>query len=286
MMDVIEIIKLIPRSIILYFCIGSKLVSYHKASMKNGGKVSLNKKRHLYHRIIEFNIRGYILSCILYYISINIIPEGVNRLSYKLLELSNSENDMGMYLQYYYVYMVIVLFILTVIIITYQAWSFKLNLYGFDKYNKKEMIRCMWTVLTTTLIGCSSSLIYLITQKEIFSIVLLLIILTVILIDAVIRIWVIPKYNIYSFVASNKCNINNSVDITKDIRIQSSNPSEQIKIVNLCEQTMIIQNDDNILLVNNKDRYDVQSYKKEDIKYIRIKNDRLEYTNNKWQRTV
>lgn len=281
METIIEVLKQLPKRVLFYLLIGSELVSLHKVNMKHGTIMTFNKKRHLYQRQIEFNIRGIILTSVLFWVAMNKLPELISNIAYSILESIELTNNMRLYLDYYYTGMYLSIFIISVIIFGYQIWSFELNLYGYDKHNKKEMFKCYWLVGAVTLIGCLTSFIYIYTQKTILPIFMWSILLIIVMVDILVKIlYSIPKHNIYKFKVES---INNScgyVDVKKDIKIECLNTV--IDVIDLTEKTLKIQNNDDILIIDNKDKYNTVVYKKDAIKYIWVKQDKLEYKNNKW----
>lgn len=256
-------------------------VSLHKVNMGQGKIISFNKKRHLYQRQIEFNIRGIILTSVLFWVVMNKLPELVSKIAYSILESIELTNNMSLYLNYYYTGMYLSIFIISVIVFVYQIWSFELNLYGYDKHNKKEMFKCSWLVGAVTIVGCSTSFIYTYTQKTILTMFVWSILIIVVIVDILVKIlYSIPKHNIYEFKVESSINKCGYVDIKKDIKIECLDTT--VDVIDLTEKTLKIQNNDDILIIDNKDKYDTSVYKKEDIKYIWVKQDKLEYKNNKW----
>ena len=107
------------------------------------------------------------------------------------------------------------------------------------------------------------------------------ILIIVVIVDILVKIlYSIPKHNIYEFKVESSINKCGYVDIKKDIKIECLDTT--VDVIDLTEKTLKIQNNDDILIIDNKDKYDTSVYKKEDINYIWVKQDKLEYKNNKW----
>jgi len=278
----IPIPEAVQKEAFRYIITGSRIVSPHKMSMKPGTTISINKKRHLFRRQIEFNIRGIILTLILYLLATTGLPILIGKISNGISETWGITNSMNMCLVPYFIGMYLVLFILTVLLCMYQAWSFKIGLFGFDVYDKKEMFKHYWMVEAVTILGCLASFIYTYTQNHKMSVIIIFVMIIIVLIDMLVKIYLTPKYNIYSFKTGNGVNIDGYIDIKNDIKIQLKN--DDIETIDLTARLFKIHNNDDIITVGKKGDCDIETYKKEDIMYVWIGNDRLEYKDGTWHK--
>lgn len=264
------IFDIFPKKQFFSYVIGANHIPKKMIGYEKGQNIKINKNYPGFNVIREFLYRIIICGFMLYWINITYVKKWILYIWKILLK-----EDYPLVMPTMAIIIILEFFIFDKYIST--ALKKRLHEVGFDKRKEQRQPRYIYSPGLYEMIIFFTMSLSIIEMKKVWIIYVFLLLFT--LLYVIIMQEKIEKKNIISFYSKvDDDDSKDSIDIEKDISIILNN--NEIIQVNLLKTLIFVKNNDDILLLYQDQK--TQTLERESIVYIKIKNTKVRYVNNKW----
>lgn len=266
----LELLSNIPSEIKEFVTTGRSFSSLGVESMAQGKCIVFNKKKHLYSRQLNFDIRGFLLAVVvgIFYCKVldNIIDKFLIFIQRGVVNLNTVIiTKLGIW--------VIFLFLSYL----YHYSAFRRWLFGFNRADEFEMLKCSLEPLVLLTIYQLPIVAYIIKKDSVLMVKGYLICLGILGLNILAKVILIHRNDIL------RSRPNERINLGTDVKIIANNNS--VRVVDLTTRNLYVTKEDNIYIVPKNDNYEIKTLtiRKEAIKFIEIGNRRVVYKEGRWK---
>lgn len=238
--------------------------------MAQGKCIVFNKKKHLYSRQLNFDIRGFLLAVVVGIFYCKVLDNIIDKFLIFIQRGVVNPNTviitkLGIWL--------IFLFLSYL----YQYSTFRRWLYGFNRADEFEMLKCSLEPLVLLTIYQLPIVAYIIYKDSVLMVKGYLICIGILGLNILAKVILIHRNDIL------RSRPNERINLETDVKIIANNNS--VRVVDLTTRNLYVTKEDNIYIVPKNDNYEIKTLtiRKEAIKFIEIGNRRVVYKEGRWK---